>query len=164
MQAGTTHVAPPKRVAPSQEIAPRARNEASPFGPSIERWFDRWFERPWATLMAPSEDRVLAPALDVAETDDAFTVTAELPGMKKEDVKVEFEDGVLSISGEKTQATEQKGATYHRMERRYGAFRRALALPTAADGEKAEAKFDNGVLEVRLPKREEARPRTVKVK
>jgi HSP20 family protein len=129
----------------------------------LDRWLDRWFEGPWAPLVGPTEDRLLAPALDVAETDDAFTVTAELPGLKKADVKVEFEDGVLTLSGEKTVSSEQKGATYHRMERRYGAFRRALALPTAADGEKAEAKFEDGVLEVRLPKRGGARPRSVRI-
>jgi HSP20 family protein len=155
--------AAPTRGAAQQKTTPRARTEDGLGSASRERWFDRWSDGPWAPRADPTEDRLLAPALDVAETDDAFTVTAELPGTKKDAVTVEFENGILSIAGEKTSSTDSLAATHRRRERRFGAFRRDLALPASADGERAEAKFENGVLEVRLPKREGTHPRSVRI-
>jgi HSP20 family protein len=174
MQTPMTPVAV-RKVPPSREVAREARSR-DPFGSFFSPWlgpsdlvgsgFDAWLESPrtgWPSVFSADEDRLLAPRLDVVETDDAFLVSTELPGLKKDDVKVEFEAGVLSISGEKTEAREEKDATLHRRERRYGAFRRAFALPRFADGEKAEAKLADGVLEVRIPKKEEARPRPIRV-
>jgi HSP20 family protein len=115
-----------------------------------------------------SEDgaRLLAPALDITEDDQAYTVTTELPGLKKEDVKIQVEDGTLTISGEKRaeKETDGKDRSWHRMERRYGSFLRTVSLPTAVAVESADAKFEDGVLTITLPKREDVKPKTLKIK
>lgn len=93
-----------------------------------------------------------APAVDVQETESEYIVKADLPEMKKEDVKVEFEDGVLAIEGERKMEKEEKGKKYHKIERGYGKFVRRFALPTEVDGAKVSAEFKDGVLNVHLPK------------
>jgi len=104
------------------------------------------------------------PALDVRETDDRFVVTVDLPGMKPEDVDVTFEDGMLTIRGTREFSSESQDEQYHRIERSYGSFARSIRLPRVADSEKINAGFDKGVLTVEVPKREEAKPRTIEVK
>ena len=126
------------------------------------RLFDDMFGR--NLLRGDDGDRLLAPALDLVEDEHAVTVTAELPGLKKQDVAIQFEHGVLTISGEKKQETETKDKQWHRMERRYGAFYRAITMPTGVEVDKAEATFADGVLTVRVPKREEVKPRAIKIK
>jgi HSP20 family protein len=114
-------------------------------------------------------DRLIAPALDITEDEHQFVVSAELPGLKKEDVQIQFENGVLAISGEKKQEAETSGPAgkgeknWHRMERRYGAFYRSITLPAGVDVEKVEATFSDGVLSIRVPKREELKPKTIKI-
>jgi HSP20 family protein len=103
------------------------------------------------------------PPLDVRESEDRFEVTMDLPGLKPEDVSVTFEDGTLSISGKRQFATEDRGDTWHRIERSFGTFARSVRLPQTADTEKIEATFDNGVLVVTVPKTEQAKPRTIEV-
>ena len=105
-----------------------------------------------------------APPMDVRETDDAFEVAVDLPGLEPGDVSVTFEDGVLTISGKREVSTERSDETYHRIERSYGSFARSIRLPRTADGEKIEASFDKGVLTVTVPKAEVAKPRTIEVK
>jgi HSP20 family protein len=122
--------------------------------------FSRWFDE--AAQNAAGE-RMLAPPLDVAENEHGFTVTTELPGLAKADVQIQFENGVLTISGEKKQAEETSGATWHRVERRYGAFHRSITLPRGAAGESAKATFENGLLTVAIPKREELKPRSIQI-
>ena len=104
------------------------------------------------------------PEANVVETDKAVEVTMELPGMKPEEVKVEMTDGRLCVSGEKREEKEEKGKTFHRMERRTGAFRRLISLPAVVDDAKAEATFAEGVLKVALPKSLEAAPKAIEVK
>jgi HSP20 family protein len=104
------------------------------------------------------------PEANVVETDNAVEVTMELPGMKPEEVKVEMTDGRLCVSGEKREEKEEKGKTFHRMERRTGAFRRLISLPAVVDKAKAEATFAEGVLKVALPKSLEAAPKAIPVK
>ncbi len=104
-----------------------------------------------------------APSVDIRETGDNFLVTAELPGLGKEDVKISYEDGVLSIRGEKKQEQEEKDANYHRVERSYGVFERSFRLPSRVAVEKIEAKFKDGVLNLALPKAEEARPKQIEI-
>lgn len=125
---------------------------AGPFG----RWFDDFFE-------GAGGDRLLAPALDVAETEHGFVVTTELPGLSKADVSIQLENGVLSISGEKKPAETKEGTHWHRVERRYGAFQRAVTLPRGAAGEHAKATFENGLLTIQIPKREEVKPRSIQI-
>jgi HSP20 family protein len=109
-------------------------------------------------------DRLIRPALNVAENEQNFTITAELPGVNKEDVSLTIENGVLTISGEKKREEEHKDKAWHRVERVYGSFQRSLTLPKGVDGEHADATFKDGVLTVVLPKSEQAKPRTLKVK
>jgi HSP20 family protein len=105
-----------------------------------------------------------APAVDVEETNTEYLMKADLPDVKKEDVKVAIEDGVLSLEGERRQEKEDKGKTYHRVERLYGKFVRKLAVPTDVDQQRVAAEFKNGVLNVHLPKVASAKPKTVDVK
>jgi HSP20 family protein len=103
------------------------------------------------------------PAMDLVETADHFVLRADLPGMSEEDVNIEVEERVLTISGErKTEQTENK-AGYHRVERAFGAFSRSLTLPEGVDAEAVSASFDRGVLEVRIPKPEERKPRKISI-
>jgi HSP20 family protein len=105
-----------------------------------------------------------APSVDISEDDKEWLVKADLPEVKKEDVKVTVEDGVLIITGERKLEKEEKDKKYHRIERSYGTFLRSFTLPDGADGSKVNADFKDGVLKVHLPKSEEAKPKSVEVK
>jgi HSP20 family protein len=103
------------------------------------------------------------PAMDLVETDDHFVLRADLPGLAEEDVTIEVEDRVLTISGERKAEHELSKEGYHRVERAFGAFSRALTLPEGVDADAVAATFDRGVLEVRIPKPEERKPRKVTI-
>ena len=103
------------------------------------------------------------PAMDLAETEDHFVLRADLPGLSEEDVSIELEDNLLTVSGERKSEHEDKGEGYHRVERASGRFARSLTLPEGVDPEAIEASFDRGVLEVRIPKPEERKPRRVAI-
>ena len=105
-----------------------------------------------------------APVVDIVEDDNEYLIKAELPEVKKEDVKVTVQDDVLTVSGERMFEKEEKGRKYHRMERAYGSFARSFTLPEDADGEKVAAEFKDGVLKVHLPKSEQAKPKSIEVK
>lgn len=105
-----------------------------------------------------------APSVDVLETNEDFQVKAELPDVKKEDVKVSVDGGVLRIQGERKQEKEEKGKKWHRVERSYGSFLRTFTLPENIDDAKVQADFKDGILNVRLPKSEKAKPKSVEVK
>ena len=104
------------------------------------------------------------PALDILETEDRFEVTVDLPGIESEQVEVTFEDGMLTIRGNREFARDEEQGQFHRIERSYGSFARSVRLPHTADAEKIQASFDQGVLKVEVPKRDEAKPRTIEVK
>jgi HSP20 family protein len=103
------------------------------------------------------------PSVDVSETEGEYQIKAELPEVKKEDVKVTVEDGVLTIQGERKHEKEEKGKKYHRVERSYGSFVRSFTLPDLVDEEKVKAEFKDGVLNVQLPKSEKAKPKAIEV-
>jgi len=105
-----------------------------------------------------------APAVDIEETDKEYVMKADLPEVKKEQVKVGIEDGVLSLEGERKQEKEEKTTKFHRVERVYGKFVRRMAVPTDVDEQKVAAEFKDGVLTVHLPKSAIAKPRAVDVK
>jgi len=105
-----------------------------------------------------------APAVDVAETPEEYQIKAELPDIKKEDVRVSVENGVLRIAGERKQEKEDKGKKYHRIERSYGSFLRTFTLPDNVDESQVRAEFKDGILNVRLTKTEKAKPRAIEVK
>lgn len=109
------------------------------------------------------EGGMIIPAVDISETNDELLLHAELPGLKKDQVKLTIEDGVLTISGEKKFEAEQKEKDFHRVERRYGSFHRGFTLPTNVDASKAKASFEDGVLTVRIPKAEAAKPRQIDI-
>jgi HSP20 family protein len=104
-----------------------------------------------------------APLVDVIEHEKEYVIKAELPEIKREDVKVTVQDDVLTISGERTREKEEKGKKFHRIERAYGSFSRSFTLPEDADPAKVSAEFKNGVLNVHLNKSEKAKPKTVEV-
>ncbi|MGA9579786.1 MAG: Hsp20/alpha crystallin family protein [Terrimicrobiaceae bacterium] len=104
------------------------------------------------------------PLVDITEDDKEFVIKAELPEVKKEDVKVSVEDGRLEICGERKFEKEEKGKKYHRIERAYGSFMRSFTLPEGAAGDKVSADFKDGVLTVHLPKSPEAKPKSIDVK
>src|SRR5437899_5879654 len=113
------------------------------------------------------EDITLAdwmPLADITEDDKEYLIKAELPEMKKEDVKVTVENGVLTISGERKFEQEEKKRKYHRVERGYGTFMRSFTLPDDADFNKVNAQFKSGVLTVHVPKSEQAKPKQIEVK
>ena len=103
------------------------------------------------------------PAMDLLETDDHFVLRADLPGMSEEDVSIELEDTTLTISGERAAEHESRDEGYYRLERAFGAFSRTLQLPKGIDPEAVSAAFDRGVLEVRIPKPEERKPRRIEI-
>jgi HSP20 family protein len=126
------------------------------------------FGQRWPALGPQPEERSTLtewlPPVDIEENDREYVVKAELPGMKKEEVKLKVEGGILSISGERKAEKEEKDKKYHRVERSYGAFQRSFTLPEGALPEKISAEFKDGVLLVHLPKDETAKPKAIEVK
>jgi HSP20 family protein len=110
-----------------------------------------------------TETEQWAPRVDIRETDDALLVQAELPGIDKKDIHLEVKDGVLTLSGERRYEKEVKEENVHRVERAYGKFSRSFSLPTNVDADKVSANMKDGVLEVRLPKRESAKPKAIAI-
>jgi HSP20 family protein len=104
------------------------------------------------------------PLVDITEDDKEYLIKAELPEVKKEEVKVTVENGTLTITGERKFEKEEKGKKYHRIERAYGSFMRSFTLPEGAAGDKVSADFKDGVLKVHLPKSAEAKPKSIDVK
>jgi HSP20 family protein len=105
-----------------------------------------------------------SPQVDITEDDKEYLIKADLPEMKKDEIKVNVENGVLSVSGERKTEKEEKNKKFHRIERSYGTFQRSFALPDDADGTKVKAEFKEGVLRVHLPKNPVAKPRAIEVK
>jgi HSP20 family protein len=105
-----------------------------------------------------------APALDISERKDAYLVTVELPGLKPEDLDITMEDGLLTIQGERQFTQESSGQQFHRVERRYGAFRRSITLPAHVTAEGIQASFEDGVLQILVPKAEEAKPKRIQIR
>jgi HSP20 family protein len=103
------------------------------------------------------------PAMDLVETDDHFVLRADLPGMSEDDINIEFENDTLTVSGERKAEHETKNEGYYRVERAFGSFSRSLTLPKGIDAEAVTAHFDRGVLEIRVPKPEERKPRRIEI-
>jgi HSP20 family protein len=132
---------------------------------SIQNELNRLFGRTFGT--EGDEDARMAqwvPAVDVAETQDRYVITAELPGVKPEEVDISVENSMLTITGERKFYSQNKEEDFHRIERRFGSFVRTLTLPSVADPERIQASFDDGVLTIEVPKREEAKPRKIQIK
>jgi HSP20 family protein len=149
------------------EFLPRAQE--------MERWFDRMVEdfwrRPFPSLMRPERwwpaeagMMMRMPAVDVYEEKDDVVIKAETPGLSKEDISVQVTDSTMTIKGEKKREEEVKEDDYYRCERSFGSFTRAVNLPCDVKADQVKASFKNGVLEVRMPKTEEAKKKAITVK
>lgn len=133
----------------------------------IEKRLSTMIGRPLGARDGGKESMTVAewsPLVDITEDEKEYLIKAELPEVKKEDVKLTVQDEVLSISGERKYEKEEKGKKYHRVERAYGSFVRSFTLPEDADGTKVAAEFKDGVLQVHLPKSEKAKPKSIEVK
>ena len=128
----------------------------------VNRLFNSFFDVP-ATRGNSATLRRWVPAMDLIETDDHFVLRADLPGLSQDDVSIELEDRVLTVAGERKYEHEDRKDGYHRVERAFGSFSRSLTLPEGVDPDAVEASFDRGVLEVRILKPEERKPRKVAI-
>jgi HSP20 family protein len=127
----------------------------------MNRLFGTVFDAP-----SPSNGNTLRrwmPAMDLVETEDQFVLRADLPGLSEGDVTIEVEDSVLTVSGERKAEHETTKEGYHRVERAFGSFARSLTLPEGVDAEAVTANFDRGVLEIRIPKPEQRKPRKISI-
>ena len=131
----------------------------------MNRLFSTFFDTPTASRggNGGAATRRWIPAMDLIEAGEHFVLKADLPGMTEDDVKIELENNVLTISGERKTELEDKHEGYYRLERSSGAFTRSLTLPEGIDAGAVAATFDNGVLEVRIPKPEQAKPKRVQI-
>jgi HSP20 family protein len=127
----------------------------------MNRLFNTFFDTP--TSSNGSGLRRWVPPMDLVETEQAFVLRADLPGLSESDVKIELDDNVLTISGERKAEHEERKAGYYRVERSSGSFRRSLSLPEGVDAESVRATFDKGVLEVTIPKPAQRSPRRVQI-
>jgi HSP20 family protein len=129
----------------------------------MNRLFSTFFDTPAAGTAGGGGVRRWVPAMDLVETDDHFVLRADLPGMSESDVDLSLEDNVLTLSGERRTEREEQGEGFYRLERASGAFSRSLTLPEGVDADTIAASFDKGVLEVRIPKPEQRKPRKLQI-
>ena len=133
--------------------------ELSSLQSEMNRLFNAAFDQP----AGATGSRRWTPAMDLVETDDDFVLRADLPGVDEDDVKIELDDGVLTVSGERKAEHEEKREGYYRVERSFGSFSRTLTLPKGVDPEGVTAAFEKGVLEVRIPKPAQRKPRRIAI-
>jgi HSP20 family protein len=154
----------------SKEVAVRKPAELVSRWEDLDRLFEDFWRRPFPSLLGAERwwptafPSMRMPTLDVYEEKDEIVVKTDLPGMAKEDVTVQLSGETLTIKGEKKKEEEVKEKDYHRRERSYGEFVRSFALPCEVRGDQVKATFKDGVLEIRLPKSEEAKKKSVQVK
>jgi HSP20 family protein len=127
-----------------------------PFTREIDRVFDAFFGQ-------TDQARRWVPPMDLVEAEDHFVLKADLPGLRESDVNIEVQDGTLTISGERKAEHEQREKGWYRIERAFGAFNRSLTLPDGVDPDRIAASFSDGVLELRIPKPEERKPRRISI-
>lgn len=134
-----------------------------PFGElwDLQDEINRWF---YGRRGREDEVGNWAPLVDISEDNEAVHINAELPGMTQKDVKISVKDGVLTIRGEREFKEEEKKKSYYRIERSYGTFARSFTLPTQVEADKINAAMKDGVLEVTVPKKEEAKPKEIEIK
>jgi HSP20 family protein len=130
-----------------------------PFSREMDRLFDAFFG-----AGGDAAGRRWVPPMDVVEAEDHFVLKADLPGLSEDDVSIEIQDGNLTITGQRQAEHEASEKGWYRIERSFGSFQRSLSLPEGIDADAVTANFDRGVLEVRLPKPEERKPRRVAIK
>ena len=129
----------------------------------MNRLFNTFFDQPSQTGRSNGTTRRWLPPMDLVETADHYVLRADLPGLSDEDVTIQLEDNVLTISGERKTNHEDRPEGYYRLERGFGTFTRSLTLPDGVDPDSVQAHFDRGVLEIRIPKPEQKKPKTVQI-
>ena len=142
---------------------PRAARIWDPFRVAREE-----METLWSQLIGEPTERLfkgrMVPSLDLSETPSTVEVRMDVPGMKPEEIDIQLANGVLTISGERKEEKEEKGKTFHRVERRYGSFSRSVTVPATVTEDKVDAQYHDGVLTITLQKTEEAKARKIKIK
>ena len=129
----------------------------------VNRLFENFFAPGALAVRDAGWHGAFVPAIDISETPTNVTVTAEIPGLKPEEVDINLTGNLLTLRGEKKEESEEKGRNWHRLERSYGSFSRGIQLPESVDPEKCKATYDNGVLRIEIAKSEASRPRSIKV-
>jgi len=136
-------------------------NNFYPVFRNVESVFDRFFsDDSW---FGDRSESSFVPALNMAADGDAYVISAELPGVKSEDIALNLEDGVLTLSGEKQSTQEDENKRYYKMEQRWGKFSRKIRLPSDVDPDSIKASFENGILEIRIQKAESAKPKQIEI-
>jgi len=138
----------------------RPLGEIDTFKREMDRMFDDLFQ-PSSELSESSLSWY--PSVDVKETKDEFVISAEVPGMSKDDIKINISDNTLTIKGEKKEEKKEENHNYHRVERRFGSFQRSFTLPTHIEDKKVKASYKDGVLTISMPKKEEAKPKEIPI-
>ena len=139
-------------------------NRPAPWNTGVDRLFNEFMGRSLRQMEEETAACAWTPAVNILEREDGIVISADLPGLKAEDVDVTVDNGVLTIRGERSLEEVAEGETYHRVERSYGSCERSFSIPNSVDPKKIEARFANGEMTITLPKREESKPRSVKVK
>lgn len=142
----------------------RPTTDLLPLVSNMQREIHQLFDSFFRGDLRDESSYCLQPAVDIIESDDAYEIEAEMPGMTKDDIKVTIEGNVLTIRGEKKQEKTEKGKNYHRTERSFGTFVRSFTIPDSVKTDKIEAKHENGIITITLPKQEEVKPKPVDVK
>ena len=137
--------------------------ELSSIQNEMNRLFNTFFDQPNQTGRSNGTMRRWLPPMDLIETADHYVLRADLPGLSDEDVNVQLEDNMLTISGERKAEHQREQEGYYRLERAFGTFSRSLTLPEGVDPDGVQAQFDRGVLEIRIPKPEQKKPKTVQI-
>lgn len=146
-----------KKFRPYSEI--QSLREAIPS--LFDRFFSDFFRLPETEELS---GQVFSPAVDIKETPKEYLVRVEVPGISKKDIEIEISDNILTIKGERKFEKEEKGESYHRVERSYGSFCRSFTLPTQVASDKIEANFKDGLLDIKIPKAEEKIPKKIEIK
>ena len=138
-------------------------NRPATWNTGLDRLFSEFMGRSLQQMEEETAACAWTPSVNILEKENSIVITADLPGLKAEDVEVTVDKGVLTLKGERTLEEATEGETYHRVERSYGCFERSFSIPESVDSKKIEARFVNGEMIVTLPKRAESKPRSVKV-
>jgi len=138
--------------------------ELDAFQSDMNRLFDSFFGRRDGAASGSYGSRRWVPSMDLVETEDHLVLRADLPGLRRDDIEIEVKDGILTVAGERKAQHEEKREDYHRVERSFGRFSRSLELPKGVEADHIDASFEDGVLEVRMPKPAERKPTRIEVR
>ena len=130
---------------------------------ALQNEMSRWMSPLTGTTPGNGGSSTWLPAVDVWETDDALVLSFDLPGVREDEIPIELDDNVLTVSGERERTSEHSNDRFYRFERRFGAFSRSVTLPQGVEEDAIQANYANGVLEVRVPKPEESKPRRIQI-